>query len=139
MRYLLDTCTLIYYISQHDKLNSDVQAILQEWDSRLCVSAETIRELVVGYNNNKWYNKRWATCEEMARSIERDYGVDILPVDKYVTYQYSILRLNTAQSHKDPSDHIIISHAIVTHIPLISSDKKFDFYRGQGLELIENF
>lgn len=51
---------------------------------------------------------------------------------------YSQLELNIAQSHKDPSDHVIISQAITMGIPLISSDSKFDFYRSQGLELINN-
>jgi hypothetical protein len=36
------------------------------------------------------------------------------------------------------SDHLIISHALCNGIPLISDDDKFPFYRGQGLELIEN-
>ena len=40
--------------------------------------------------------------------------------------------------HYDPSDHIIISHALCNGMPLISDDDKFPFYRGQGLELIEN-
>ena len=37
----------------------------------------------------------------------------------------------------DPSDHIIISHAITEHLTLLSSDQKFPFYRDQGLDLIE--
>lgn len=39
--------------------------------------------------------------------------------------------------HRDPSDHIIISHAITERMALMSSDTKFPFYRNQGLELIE--
>lgn len=31
-----------------------------------------------------------------------------------------------------------LSHALCNGIPLISDDDKFPFYRGQGLELIEN-
>ena len=41
-------------------------------------------------------------------------------------------------THYDPSDHMIISHAITNRMPLISEDEKFPFYRNQGLELIEN-
>ncbi len=41
-------------------------------------------------------------------------------------------------NHFDPSDHLIISHAICNRIPLISDDVKFKFYRNQGLQLIEN-
>ena len=34
--------------------------------------------------------------------------------------------------------HIFIWYALCNGIPLISDDEKFPFYRGQGLELIEN-
>ena len=40
--------------------------------------------------------------------------------------------------HKDPSDHVIIAHAITEHLPLISDDRKFEFYKKQGLDLILN-
>ena len=45
---------------------------------------------------------------------------------------------NEAQGHKDPSDHVIIAHAITEHLPLISSDTRFGFYRSQGLDLVFN-
>ena len=51
--------------------------------------------------------------------------------------RYARLEINEAQEHYDPSDHLI-SHALCNGIPLISDDEKFPFYRGQGLELIEN-
>ena len=59
-----------------------------------------------------------------------------LRLEHYETY--AKLRINEAQEHYDPSDHLIISHAITNRIPLISADGKFPFYRNQGLELIEN-
>ena len=51
---------------------------------------------------------------------------------------YSKLQLNKAQEHYDPSDHLIISHALTNRLTLISADGKFPFYRNQGLDLIEN-
>ena len=51
---------------------------------------------------------------------------------------YSELELNLAQDHKDPSDHMIIAHAITEGLPLITDDGKFEFYRKQGLNLILN-
>ena len=51
---------------------------------------------------------------------------------------YAHMELNLAEDHRDPSDHVIIAHAINNHMPLISSDRKFKFYEQQGLELIYN-
>ena len=42
---------------------------------------------------------------------------------------YANLTLNEHQGHKDPSDHVIIAHAITLKIPLISSDTRFPFYK----------
>ena len=51
---------------------------------------------------------------------------------------YSKLQINLPKDHKDPSDHVIISHAITERLPLISDDGKFEFYQKQGLHLIIN-
>ena len=41
-------------------------------------------------------------------------------------------------NHKDPSDHVIIAHAMTLGMPLISSDTRFEFYRRHGLDFIFN-
>ena len=60
----------------------------------------------------------------------------ILPLNVEHMLTYSDLELNVAQKHKDPSDHVIISHAITERLTLVSSDGKFEFYRKQGLDFI---
>lgn len=138
MRYLLDTNIFIYFATDHSKLDKDVTAILQDADNSLCVSGETIKELIVAYKNKGFTTKRWKTCNELINSIEDTFCISILPVDKGTLQTYANLTINEAQDHKDPSDHVIISQAIALKIPLISSDSKFPFYTKQGLELILN-
>ena len=43
-----------------------------------------------------------------------------------------------AKGHKDPFDHMIISHTITEKMTLVSSDHRFPFYRRQGLSLLYN-
>ena len=138
MRYLLDTNTYIYWATDQDLLDVDVYDILNEPDAVLCISAESVRELIVAYNNKGWGNRRWKTAEDMVKSIEEDYYIEILPIHKDVMQTYSRLRINATMNHKDPSDHVIIAHAITLRMPLISSDTRFPFYTRQGLELIFN-
>lgn len=138
MRYLLDTNIYIYLTTDVELVSRDVQALLQEPDAEWCVSSETVRELIVAFNKGGIVSKYWKTAEEMVRDIEDKYFVTILPVAKEHMMTYSHLQLNVTQDHKDPSDHVIIAHAITEHIPLISSDRKFDFYRKQGLDFIFN-
>ena len=63
---------------------------------------------------------------------------NIFPLKKEHMATYARMEINEAQGHKDPSDHIIIAHAITERMPLISSDTRFAFYRNQGLDLIFN-
>ncbi len=138
MRYMLDTNIFIYLATDIDSLSRDVRAILQDYGNTFCVSAETTRELIVGFRKHSFSRKDWKTSEELLSSLEKEYFIEILPIDKYVAQTHAKLRLNEVEGHNDPSDHIIISHAITARLPLISSDTRFPFYRAQGLDLIFN-
>lgn len=138
MRYLLDTCIVMFIVADPDSLSKDVEAIIDDYDNTLCISAETLREMIVAFNNKGLVSKRWKKAADMINSLIEEYNLTVLPLKEEHMKTYSRLSLNTAQGHKDPSDHIIISHALTEHLPLISSDTRFPFYRKQGLELIEN-
>jgi len=138
MRYLIDTNIFLYLSTDRKKLHPNVLSLLSEPDSLLYISNESVRELIVAYNSKGLGNKKWKTAEDMVRSIEETYYVEILPIQKDVMYTYSRLHLNNSQNHRDPSDHVIISHAMTLKMPLISSDTRFDYYRKQGLDLIFN-
>ena len=137
-RYLLDTNIFIYLSTDHDKLDPNVFAILSEPDTLMYISAESVRELIVAYNNKGWGNKKWKSAEDMVRSIEETHFVEIQPISKDVMKTYSRLNVNKAMNHKDPSDHVIISHAMTLGMPLISSDMRFPYYTRQGLQLVFN-
>ncbi|MGX8689309.1 MAG: type II toxin-antitoxin system VapC family toxin [Bacteroidaceae bacterium] len=138
MRYLLDTNIFIYLSTDRENLSLDIISMLSESDALLYISAESVRELIIAYNNKGLGNKQWKTAEDMVRSIEETYFVEILPIAKDVMQTYSLLSVNKTMNHKDPSDHVIISHAMTLGIPLISSDTRFPYYTRQGLNLIFN-
>ncbi len=138
MRYLLDTNIFLFLATDRDLLDKNVADILLDYENVLCMSAESVKELVVAFHNKGLGTKNWNDCEDLVKSISRDFDIHILPVDENVVQTYSRLIRNEIQNHKDPSDHVIISHAISLRMPLISSDTKFAFYRQQGLDLIEN-
>ena len=138
MRYLLDTHIFIWYAKDSSELSEDVTTILEDWESELLISMESVRELLVAYRNKPLLRKYWESPIEMIDSIQRDYNIRIIQPDMEVMRTLAKMEINEAQEHYDPSDHVIISQAITMKLPLISSDEKFPFYRRQGLELIEN-
>ena len=118
-------------------LCDDVVSIIQDYDNTLYISTESVKELIIAYNNKGLCNKRWKTAKDMVNSIENDFNIKISHIKKEHLLTYADLHVNN-DYHKDPSDHVIISHAITSKIPLISSDRRFPYYQKQGLDLIFN-
>ena len=74
----------------------------------------------------------------MVESITDEFYIEVLPVTSDTMRTYSRLRPYVQHGHKDPSDHVIISHAITEKMILVSSDTRFPYYRRQGLQLLYN-
>ena len=134
MRYLIDTNIFIHMATDGDLLSRNVSVILGDYENLIYISTESLRELVVHYNNKALLRKYWKTKYDMLRSITEEFGLQILPLTQDVMYTYAKMNIY----HNDPSDHVIISQAIAMKMPLISDDKRFPEYRNEGLELIEN-
>lgn len=137
-RYLLDTNIFIYWVTEFDSLSDDVQMLLNEPDAQLYISSASVMEMVVGYNNHSFDTRRWKSAEEMVRSINEEFYIDVLPFKEEHLLTFARLRANVAKGHKDPFDHMIISHAITEKMTLVSSDRRFPFYQRQGLSLLYN-
>ena len=137
MRLLLDSCVIFDMLTDMDNLDKGAQSLIEDPENMLYASFETMREIVVHFNNKELLSKRWKKAEDVLRFVEEEMGIEFLPLRRDIGYCYSRLTLNEAQDHHDPSDHILIAHAITEHLTLLSSDQKFSFYRNQGLDLIE--
>ncbi len=136
-RLILDTCAVIDLITSSDTTDLDFWELYDAPDTMVYASFETARELIVHFNNKRLLSKHWHTAKDMLTSIEQDYGIEFLPLRRDTAFTYAGMQFNEAMNHYDPSDHIIIAHAITEKLTLLSSDQKFPFYRSQGLELIE--
>jgi len=136
-RLMLDTCVVVDMLYDCRGLDKKAIELLQDYSCTLYASFETLRELVVLFNNKKIRSKEWKKAGDVIQAVKNDLDIHILPLGEEVADTYANLVLNETLNHYDPSDHIIISQAITEKLPLISSDLKFPFYRDQGLELIE--
>ncbi len=138
MRYLIDTNIFIFIATDPTSLTRDVYALISAPEAELCMSTVSVKELLVAYRHNGFNIRRWQTPEDMVNSIETEYCISVLPVGLPDMKVYSRLEINEREGHTDPNDHVIISQALGCHLPLISSDHKFLFYRQQGLDLVYN-
>ena len=138
MRYLIDTHIFIWSAKEKHKLSPVVRDILGDYSNDICVSSETLKELVQVWHSKPLMRQWWKTPMDAIRAVEEECYFRVLYLHKEHYETYAKLQINEAQEHHDASDHLIISHALTNRIPLISADRKFGFYRNQGLELIEN-
>ena len=136
MRYMLDTCAFIDAVTEPDNLGADVCALMEDYENEFCISIETIREVILKYKNKKVWTKVWPNAEAIVESIYNEMPFIVLDINKEHLMTYAGLLTNEIEGHKDPSDHLIISHALTNKMPLISRDRKFQFYKKQGLNLI---
>ena len=134
---MLDTCVIIDLLTDIESMSKGAMDIIDDPENVLFASAESMRELVVHFNNKKLQNRYFKNSTEVLKAVEEELDIEFLPIRRNVGYAYSRLIINEADDHRDPSDHVIIAHAITEHLTLLSSDQKFPFYRSQGLDLIE--
>ena len=137
MRYLIDTNIFVYMSNDPDSLSRDVRAIVEDYDSILYISVESMKELIVAYRSKRLCSKYWKSEKDMISFLRNSQFV-LLPIKPEHMQTYSEMQINEAQGHYDPSDHVIIAQAMTERIPLISSDRRFEFYRQQGLDLVFN-
>ena len=138
-RFLIDTNIFTFLATKdNDSVSRDVQALLKDYDNEFLMSMESVRELIVAHRAGKLISKYFDSPLKLVESIERDYNIRIIQVDMEVMRTMAKLTVNTTEDHNDPSDHMIISHAMTMKLPLISSDHKFKYYQKQGLELVFN-
>ena len=138
MRLLLDTCIVIYIALEPDELNQGIWSMVQDYDNQLYTSMESVKELIVAFRRKGVGRRLWKKEDDIISYIKDELNIGILPIHEEHIHTYARLTINEAQGHNDPSDHIIIAHAITERLPLISSDHKFDFYMSQGLNYICN-
>ena len=138
MRYLVDTHIFIWYAKEQHKLTRDVFNFMDNFENVPYISSESLKELVQLWNNKPHIRNWWKTPLDLLRAVEDEYGFRVSYLHKEHYETYARLCINENQGHYDPSDHLIISHALTERMPLISADTRFPWYRNQGLDLIYN-
>ena len=138
MRLLLDTNIVMYLINDTTDLSFEVEKLLSDYENQLFVSAPTLRELAANWHKYSYMQRRWKSPTALIECIREDYFINVLYPQREHYKIFLDLTWNEAEDHRDTTDLLIIAHAITLNLPLISSDRKFPFYRAQGLDLIYN-
>ena len=121
MDYLIDTHTLIWFITDNKKLPSSTREIIIDENNNCFVSIASYWEIGIKYSLGRFDFE--ADLEEIFEIIEAT-GFEVLPITTIQISQNAKLEFH----HRDPFDRIIIAQAITENIALISKDRFFKEY-----------
>ena len=138
MRYLLDTNIMLFLLNDSGDLSSDVEAIIADYGNSLHMSAASVRELVAAWHKYPRMQRKWKTASEMLSFLDEQYNIEVAYPQREHYAKFVQMDWNEVEDHRDTTDILIIAHAITEGMTLISADRKFPFYRRQGLKLLYN-
>lgn len=120
-RYLLDTHTLIWYLSNAPQLPSQIADLLEKPEEVLWVSVASYWEMAIKINLGKL---TLPVSLEAFMSLTQSKGIRVLPIDQVALIAISTLPMH----HRDPFDRMIIAQAQVNDLTIVSADIAFDLY-----------
>ncbi len=123
MRYLLDTCTFIWYITEDSKLSEDIKELIDNSEN-IYLSYSTFWEIAIKQTKGK-LNIITMSVYDLAE-ICRENGIVILPLK--LSYLERLKELPLI--HNDPFDRIITAIAVEENMTLLTKDNEIVKYDG---------
>jgi PIN domain nuclease of toxin-antitoxin system len=131
MDYLLDTHTLIWSITNKEKLSPVVRKALENADNAILVSSVTFWEIALKFSIGK-LDLQGVSSEEFPQlSLRMGFQLIPLSVDESATYSKLIIT-----PHKDLFDRMLIWQAIRRDLIFISNDGQIGQYKIAGLKTL---
>jgi PIN domain nuclease of toxin-antitoxin system len=122
MKFLLDTHTFIWYVTNDSKLSSTARELINDGNNEVFLSIASIWEMAIKQSIGKL-------------NFELPFELFItrqLAVNNFRPLNIKIDHLNVVANlplhHRDPFDRLIIAQSMVEQIPIVGIDKVFDSY-----------
>lgn len=121
MAYLLDTHTLLWFVSGDNQLPESSKEVIKNLNESCFLSAASLWEVTIKHQIKKL--ELGISLEELFEFVERNQ-IEIIPINSIHLLQLSQLPFY----HNDPFDRLIIAQAISENLKLISKDSIFKKY-----------
>jgi PIN domain nuclease of toxin-antitoxin system len=131
MKYLLDTHTFLWTITQSKSLPEKVTQAIKNPNNEIFVSAVTFWEISIKTRLKK-LDLDGLPIEDLLPLAEK---MDFLLIDLTSEEANSNGNLNE-DTHKDPFDRMLIWQSIRRNMTLISKDSEFRKFKACGLKLL---
>jgi PIN domain nuclease of toxin-antitoxin system len=118
VKLLLDTHTLIWWLTNHPTLSQAAKKAISNQDNLVFISAASAWEIAIKKSLGKL-----TAPDDLEIQIESN---NFQPLPITITHGLAIEKLPT--HHNDPFDRIIIVQAICESMTVVTRDKKFRLY-----------
>ncbi|VAX19122.1 hypothetical protein MNBD_IGNAVI01-2280 [hydrothermal vent metagenome] len=123
MKYLLDTHTLLWIVTDSPKLSKKAKKLYLETDNTILFSLASIWELAIKSSLGKIEFDK--TLEGFVEEHVKGNNIQILNIELP-----HILRVEQLPfHHRNPFDRLLIAQLIENNLSIISYDKIFDLYK----------
>jgi len=119
---LLDTCTLLWLVSNSDHLSSAARAAIQDHRGRLFVSA--ISAFEIGIKARKRKLSLPQPVDRWFSAAVKFHGLRELVIDGAIASRSTLL----PPLHADPSDRLIIATSQIHHLTILTPDHLIKTY-----------
>ncbi len=118
MKLLLDTRTLIWWLSNDSTLSLAAREVIANRDNLVFVSAASAWEIAIKKSLGKL-----SAPDDLEAQIEKN-SFQSLPI----TISQALTVAKLPNHHNDPFDRVIIAQAICESMKIITRDRKFELY-----------
>lgn len=127
MRFLLDTHSLLWFLSGDTSLSQRVRRIIENPDDVILVSIASLWEIAIKHSLGKL--KLAQPFNELFPHQLSINNISLLDIQLRHVARISNLEFH----HRDPFDRLLAAQSLSEEIPILSSDEALDAY---GLERI---
>lgn len=122
MRFLLDTHTFLWFVTNDMKLGEKARQLISEPTNQIFISPATYWEVAIKVSIGKY--PLTVPFEVFFNTALEENSFSILPIG----INHAAVLASLPMHHRDPFDRMIIAQSIAEKIPVISSDAQFDSY-----------
>ncbi len=123
MKYLLDTHSLLWIITDDPRLSKNAQDIYLDSENGIFLSMASIWELAIKSSLEKISLEK--PLDEFVSEHVHGNNIEILDIKLPHVLRIEKLPFN----HRDPFDRLIIAQSIEDNLPILGGDKVFDLYK----------
>lgn len=118
MTALLDTCALLWWWSEPERLSRRALSLIKDPTNDFWVSAASAWEIATKYRIGKYPNGR-AIIEDWQKRLLEDGFKELA-----IGFDHALKAGTLQGEHRDPFDRMIAAQSIISALPVITSDRE---------------